>query len=698
MSNFSRSYSDSVAIDQDEQPDDKKKADHRLSVPVEQTNDEIKTRKDKAQSNWTKIFRPWRWKKKKRSEKFTKTATSLERKISVRSTRDDLIKRGLLTETNGEPASKLEKPVVQSSDEKDELGEVDQQDDTISSAMNHFPSLPKQSDSIRNRRRSPSDPSVAMRSDNDQNRNNATHAAAYQAKSEASSHYIHQKYPSDEVTRDKGENDARRHFHRHSYQIATSSSNSLNRGDERLNVGRFQMRGSGGNDLVAVGIIGHNAPGSRSAVSYSGPTPIPAERTFPRSSDSLKNAEQRFNDEHSLTTAASLPPALAARLSQDLSNAISNSLKSQAASKAQEKSHPYRESSKQDHAHSNIANPSSQDHARFTSKSETSKPVQHISATESLISPRPVAAKRTEQSVVGKSATHVVKGPPPKPPPKPSKQMINKATEQYKRSSVEVKETSQVPLPPPQYSKPRKPEHFVPNIPTGDVRFAGSAEIIQRTTQMNIPQYLRENCTESENNSSTAACDSDSDSSGPILYRDDDDDDDEVDDAGGLAAKVARRDTLALRLANRPNRTELEQRNIISSPQKTEEERSAVKVNLTRRLSQRPTKSELQQRNILPNETPEARVKEREEVKRQLTRKLSMRPTVKELIERKVLINWHEYVEVYEVQNYDRRGDKPWTRLTPADKASIRKELNEFKANEMTVHEDSRRYTRFHKP
>lgn len=48
-----------------------------------------------------------------------------------------------------------------------------------------------------------------------------------------------------------------------------------------------------------------------------------------------------------------------------------------------------------------------------------------------------------------------------------------------------------------------------------------------------------------------------------------------------------------------------------------------------------------------------------------------MRPTVKELVERKVLINWHEYVEVYEVQNYDRRGDKPWTRLTPSDKVNI---------------------------
>jgi len=75
-----------------------------------------------------------------------------------------------------------------------------------------------------------------------------------------------------------------------------------------------------------------------------------------------------------------------------------------------------------------------------------------------------------------------------------------------------------------------------------------------------------------------------------------------------------------------------------------------------------------------------------------------MRPTVKDLVDRKVLINWHEYVEVYQAQDYDRKGDKPWTRLTPADKASIRKELNEFKKNEMQVHEESRHYTRFHKP
>lgn len=72
---------------------------------------------------------------------------------------------------------------------------------------------------------------------------------------------------------------------------------------------------------------------------------------------------------------------------------------------------------------------------------------------------------------------------------------------------------------------------------------------------------------------------------------------------------------------------------------------------------------------------------------------LSRRPTVKELRKKKI-IGFNEYVEVFDVQEYDRRADKPWTRLTPKDKASIRKELNEFKEFEMEVHEDSKVFTR----
>uniref|UniRef100_A0AAV2K8T6 Phosphatase and actin regulator 4 n=1 Tax=Knipowitschia caucasica TaxID=637954 RepID=A0AAV2K8T6_KNICA len=115
------------------------------------------------------------------------------------------------------------------------------------------------------------------------------------------------------------------------------------------------------------------------------------------------------------------------------------------------------------------------------------------------------------------------------------------------------------------------------------------------------------------------------------------------------------------------------------------------------RLSQRPSAEELEQRNILQAKNEADRRLERCEIKRRLTRKLSQRPTVAELQARKIL-RFHEYVECTHAQDYDRRADKPWTKLTPADKAAIRKELNEFKSSEMEVHEESRIYTRFHRP
>lgn len=42
-----------------------------------------------------------------------------------------------------------------------------------------------------------------------------------------------------------------------------------------------------------------------------------------------------------------------------------------------------------------------------------------------------------------------------------------------------------------------------------------------------------------------------------------------------------------------------------------------------------------------------------------------------ELQARKIL-RFHEYVETTEAEDYDRRADKPWTKLTPADKVGAR--------------------------
>uniref|UniRef100_A0A8C2XTA9 Phosphatase and actin regulator 4 n=1 Tax=Cyclopterus lumpus TaxID=8103 RepID=A0A8C2XTA9_CYCLU len=112
-----------------------------------------------------------------------------------------------------------------------------------------------------------------------------------------------------------------------------------------------------------------------------------------------------------------------------------------------------------------------------------------------------------------------------------------------------------------------------------------------------------------------------------------------------------------------------------------------------RRLSQRPTAEELEQRNILQPRNQTDRQAEVREIKRRLTRKLSQRPTVAELQARKIL-RFHEYVEVTDAQDYDRRAEKPWTKLTPD---CVSHDITN-QGTEMEVHEESRIYTRFHRP
>ncbi|KAB0366359.1 hypothetical protein FD754_010515 [Muntiacus muntjak] len=168
----------------------------------------------------------------------------------------------------------------------------------------------------------------------------------------------------------------------------------------------------------------------------------------------------------------------------------------------------------------------------------------------------------------------------------------------------------------------------------------------------------------------------DSDSDGPILYTDDDDDEEDEDEDGSgesaLATKIRRRDTLAIKLGNRPSKKELEDKNILqrTSEEERQEIRQQIGTKLVRRLSQRPTTEELEQRNILKQKNEEEEQEAKMELKRRLSRKLSLRPTVAELQARRIL-RFNEYVEVTDSPDYDRRADKPWARLTPADKKSI---------------------------
>ncbi|XP_027374529.1 phosphatase and actin regulator 4 isoform X1 [Bos indicus x Bos taurus] len=217
--------------------------------------------------------------------------------------------------------------------------------------------------------------------------------------------------------------------------------------------------------------------------------------------------------------------------------------------------------------------------------------------------------------------------------------------------------------------------------------FAFDEDVASTSVIPKLPQCLQE---EEEGK------ESDSDSEGPIQYRDEEDEDESHHSA--LANKVKRKDTLAMKLNHKPSEPEM---NMNSWPRKSKEEwneiRHQIGNTLIRRLSQRPTPEELEQRNILQPKNEADRQAEKREIKRRLTRKLSQRPTVAELLARKIL-RFNEYVEVTDAHDYDRRADKPWTKLTPADKAAIRKELNEFKSSEMEVHEESKHFTRYHRP
>lgn len=96
--------------------------------------------------------------------------------------------------------------------------------------------------------------------------------------------------------------------------------------------------------------------------------------------------------------------------------------------------------------------------------------------------------------------------------------------------------------------------------------------------------------------------DDDSDSNdGPITYRDEDGN---VTDERHVAMKIARKESLSIKLAMRPDRQELINRNIlqIQSDNERQEAKEAIGARLIRRLSMRPTQEELEERNILKSE------------------------------------------------------------------------------------------------
>lgn len=83
-----------------ENPDDEVDLQHS-TTGVDDGNSGGGTPPTKRKGKFSKmgrIFKPWKWRKKKPSEKFAETSIALERKISVRKSRQELIARGVLKE------------------------------------------------------------------------------------------------------------------------------------------------------------------------------------------------------------------------------------------------------------------------------------------------------------------------------------------------------------------------------------------------------------------------------------------------------------------------------------------------------------------------------------------------------------------------------------------------------------------------
>eukprot|EP01136_Pigoraptor_vietnamica_P032035 Opistho-1_new@93379 len=200
---------------------------------------------------------------------------------------------------------------------------------------------------------------------------------------------------------------------------------------------------------------------------------------------------------------------------------------------------------------------------------------------------------------------------------------------------------------------------------------------------------------------------SDSEESDREDVSDGDNDSDEEDEViTDMPAIKVRRDSLDIKLGNRPERKNLVERNIVTDS--TDEEKQAAQERLERKLQNhlatRPERTDLIERNILKGQNVSPNLFESQESLKWantvdiLNNAMKRRPSIAELEERNILINFRDTVDVgttFTPGEYDRKVEKTWTKLTAKDKVEIKRELNEFK-REMEVHEASKHMTRFH--
>ncbi|NXE80208.1 PHAR2 regulator, partial [Cochlearius cochlearius] len=608
-----------------------------------------------------KIFKPWKWRKKKTSDKFRETSAVLERKISTRQSREELIRRGVLKEMpeqDGDVTVNFET----SNGHTIAIGEETIQEENVVKASGDNGTLSEKASAVEGKKE-------------DQKESTTDHCPEIPA-----SHAPPQPKP-------KPKSKKAPLPPKNAIAASTTTSHKSNEAPHAKKKGK--------------------APAKQPPLPPPKPTSHSANREAGDSSHAKKPPVSKSSSSPSPSSTSSHPKA-----SKETSSKSGT---------PRGKKKPGKQSGPRTAPDGAASSPSGATANRLEAKAEKPEPEQPsivISETED--------ADQPSKLVVPPPPT-AAPPPPPLPPPFPAA-----AGEPALSSDAQDVSDGGVagPAGPGSDTKPLlqaehgtdeslsehftadstfisdEPEHFGLNssktVFAMDLATKEDQEVEAPDQAHSEPaEEASDTAAPPESESSRESQSSDSDSDGPILYTDDDDDDDDDDNTSAessLASKIRRRDTLAIKLGNRPSKKELEDKNILqrTSEEERQEIRHQIGTKLVRRLSQRPTTEELEQRNILKQKNEEEEQEAKREIKRRLSRKLSLRPTVAELQARRIL-RFNEYVEVTDSPDYDRRADKPWARLTPADKArgkSIRKELNEFKSTEMEVHEESRQFTR----
>ncbi|NXQ98159.1 PHAR2 regulator, partial [Sagittarius serpentarius] len=617
-----------------------------------------------------KIFKPWKWRKKKTSDKFRETSAVLERKISTRQSREELIRRGVLKEMpeqDGDVTVNFET----SNGHTIAIGEETIQEENVVKASGDNGTLSEEASALEGKKE-------------DQKESTTDHCPEIPA-----SH-------APPLPKPKPKSKKAPLPPKNAIAASTTTSHKSNEAPHAKKKGK--------------------APAKQPPLPPPKPTSHSANREAASSSHAKKTPVSKSSSSPSPSSASSHPKA-----SKETSS------KSGTSGTPRGKKKPGKQSAPRTAPDGSASSPSGATANRLEVKAEKPEPEQPsivISETEDadqpsnlIVPPPPTAAPpppplpppfpaAAGQPAVSSDAHDVSDGcvAGPSGPGSDNKPLLQ--TEHGTDESLSSTAPGSGPDASGEDTKSDGREHFGLNssktVFTIDLATKEEQEAeAPDQAHAEAVEEASDAAARPESESSRDSHSSDSDSDGPILYTDDDDDDDDdsASAESSLASKIRRRDTLAIKLGNRPSKKELEDKNILqrTSEEERQEIRHQIGTKLVRRLSQRPTTEELEQRNILKQKNEEEEQEAKREIKRRLSRKLSLRPTVAELQARRIL-RFNEYVEVTDSPDYDRRADKPWARLTPADKArdkSIRKELNEFKSTEMEVHEESRQFTRW---